>query len=345
MTARPAFGLAGTSTPPPRLGLPLLRSALELRIIGPKLRDLLEAAGARGLRVAADRLVDGKQGSRAVIEYELESTARGRHGRVVAKHFAARAQARRVYRAASSLSDSRPSCGFAVPQPIGWLPELGLVVYVPVEGPSLDEAILQGNGEELVRRTAEALALLHSARLPLDRRFDLRQERLNINAWAGVVATAYPDRAGDVLELADELESAARAISVRADVPIHKDFHYQHVVAGQELALLDLDEMRFGDPSFDVAHFCAYLELLAVRTHNGAEAVEPLTRSFLAEYARCTGWKADERFDFFAAYTYLKIAKQLATARGVRPRPSGAERRAQLAFALERGGSLAKTLA
>jgi aminoglycoside phosphotransferase (APT) family kinase protein len=127
-------------------------------------------------------------------------------------------------------------------------------------------------------------------------------------------------------------------------VPIHKDFHYQHVIVGSRLGLLDLDEMRFGDPAFDLAHFCQYLELLAVREHWPPEAVEPLTRAFLAEYARRTGWKTDGRFRFFAACACLKIAKQLATERGVWPRPRGPEQRAQLAFALERGLSLARSL-
>jgi len=344
MRTRPGSGRSGRLARRSQLVLPLLRPALERRIIEPRLRELLESTGVRRLRLTSGRVVTGKPGSRALIEYGLAGPAGDGQVRVIAKQFARRAQARRVYRAANSLSRQTSRSAFAVPRPIGWLPELALVAYIPVPGHSLGEAILSGGGEEHVRRAARALAALHSSRLPLDRCLDLRRELLNLEVCATLIALAHPQQADASLQLADELKAAGGTLSVEFDVPIHKDFHYQHVIAGRKLTLLDLDEMRFGDPSFDLAHFCEYLELLAEREHCAPEAVEPLTRSFLAEYARRTGWKADERFGFFAACACLKIAKQLATERGVWPRPHGAAQRAQLAFALERGLSLARSL-
>jgi hypothetical protein len=326
-----------------RFGLPLLRRALEPAIVEPKLQELFEPSALRPA-LRSGRLIAVKTGSRALIEYRLEWPGQGRHLHVVAKHFAHRAQARRVYRAASSLSGVRSRFAFAIPPPFGWLAELGLVVYLPLIGPSLDDAILRRNSVEDIRRAAQGLATLHASQASLDRHFDLRRELLNLEASATLVAVQEPDQADAVLQLADELARAGRAMDLRLDVPIHKDFHYQHVVTGPKLGLLDLDEMRFGDPSFDVAHFCAYLDLLALRSHHGPEAIDPLIRSFVAEYAACTGWTPDEGFTFFAACAYLKIAKQLSTGRGVKPRPTGPERRAQLALVVERGRSLAKAL-
>ena len=37
-------------------------------------------------------------------------------------------------------------------------------------------------------------------------------------------------------------------------VPIHKDLHPGHVLVGDDVYVIDLDEARNGDPTFDVAH-------------------------------------------------------------------------------------------
>ena len=54
-----------------------------------------------------------------------------------------------------------------------------------------------------------------------------------------------------------------------------------------------------------------------------------------------TGWVPNERFIYFYAYTSLKIAKQLASMRGLRPRPEGEEQQRQVKLMLDQGiGSL-----
>ena len=68
-------------------------------------------------------------------------------------------------------------------------------------------------------------------------------------------------------------------------MPIHKDFHPGHVLLGDDVCVIDLDEARRGDPTFDVAHFCAYLELLSTARRRRAART-----AFLEEYAAATGW-------------------------------------------------------
>jgi hypothetical protein len=95
--------------------------------------------------------------------------------------------------------------------------------------------------------------------------------------------------------------------------------------------------MRLGDPNFDLAHFCANLHLLAYRTSELPYSFSALQRAFLNAYAAQTHWVADERFVYFYAYTCLKIAKQLCTLRGLRPRPEGEEQHRQVALIIEQG--------
>jgi hypothetical protein len=92
-----------------------------------------------------------------------------------------------------------------------------------------------------------------------------------------------------------------------------------------------------GDPTFDLAHFSAYLDLLAERQGGVAADARALPGVFLDAYARQTGWTRDERFSFFYAYTCIKIARQLCITQGPRPRPAGRERQRQVRLTLDRG--------
>jgi hypothetical protein len=62
-----------------------------------------------------------------------------------------------------------------------------------------------------------------------------------------------------------------------------------------------------------------------------------LRDSFLDAYAALTGWTADERLDYFFAYTCLKIAWQISNGYGPYPRPKGKERHRQLRQVLRQG--------
>ena len=98
--------------------------------------------------------------------------------------------------------------------------------------------------------------------------------------------------------------------------------------------VIDLDELRLGDPNFDLGHFCANLDLLAYREKKSLAALQ---RRFLDTYAGYTNWVRDERFVYFYVYSCIKIAKQLCTMRGPCPRPEGAEQRRQVRMILEKG--------
>jgi aminoglycoside phosphotransferase (APT) family kinase protein len=122
-------------------------------------------------------------------------------------------------------------------------------------------------------------------------------------------------------------------------VPIHKDFHYQHVIDGDGdgVGVVDLDEARMGDAAFDVAHFAVNLHLLAIRTAPSDDDADRWLRPFLVTYSAVTGWSPDDAFRWYAAYTCLKLARQLATGSGPRPRPAGGARGQQVGEILTEG--------
>jgi hypothetical protein len=323
-------------------GLPILQVALNLEVMTANLRPLLLALNHSSSKpeVAHANLVAYKQGNRGLIRYDLVGAPSEAGPVVLGKLFPDPERAARVHEIMRSLwTDvfSRRD-GLEIPRPLGCVPELAMLVLLPLEGRFLDEVITDQRAPEYMDLAAAWLQALHSAKMNLDRRFDLDRELVNLRAWTALIDRRHPDekpRAHRLMELLRELAGNLRLV---LDAPMHKDFHYQHVFVGAGLGVIDFDEVRHGDPNFDVAHFCAHLQLLSCRTPElDRETTEALQDRFLGSYGRYAGWTRDDRLAFFYAYTCLKIAKQLSTTRGVRPRPEGAEEFRQVQAMLQAG--------
>ena len=156
-----------------------------------------------------------------------------------------------------------------------------------------------------VRDAARWLAKLHTSAVQLPRTFVVEREVVSTQEWAAVIGRHRPQLLEPAQRLASQWATFGPHDPSGAPVPIHKDFHAGHLLMGDSVWVIDLDEARQGDPAFDLAHFCAYLELAGDEGGTGQEA-------FLGEYAASTGWTDDGSLARYGAYTWLKVAKQLA---------------------------------
>ena len=330
---------------------PLLAAALDREIVTARLREL-SAVGRRGratVRVArllsTTNNVATTSNRRASILYELERPWRG-SSHVFAKHFGNTVQAKRVHDILVTLRREvfRRSRRLGVPEPLGWVPELSLVLYLPVQGRYLDEQILSDRAGESVGRAAEWLAHLHGAEIALDRSFDLANEVANLGIWAGAVTDSFPEVEDVAQRVLSALRESAPTLDLDQRVPIHKDFHYRHVLVGRKLNVFDFDEMRLGDPSFDLGHFCAYLHLLRYRMRKAPPTLGNLELMFLDKYRKQTGWFRSEQVAFFEIYTCVKTARQLCEMNGVEPRPRGESRLREVRAVLEHAKTVSNRL-
>ncbi len=320
-------------------GLPILRLALDVAAMAPALLPLLAplASGPESAHLSYARLLAYKQGNRGTIRYDVE--ANGRPMTILGKLYPHPTQVARVHAIMKALWQdtfaATPDLG--VPRPLGTVPELSMLVYVPVDGTPLDELLAGSEGPPAVEGTARWLSALHGADLELDRRLHVATEVVNLQAWAALVSATYPEEGPVAARLAAGLTENVGAIDARPETPIHKDFHYKHVLVGSGVRVIDFDEVRHGDPMYDVAHFCAHLRLLACRSADGAAAIANDEGRFLESYVGQSGRSVDSSFPWYAAYTCLKIAKQLCSVRGVRPHPDGEEQDRQLSAMLQQG--------
>ncbi len=293
-----------------------------------RLAPFLEAAGP-GLRVLAARVVAVAPERRAVVAYDTGGAA-GPGPALIAKVYAEPGRAGRLFGLLGRLEE----LGIAAPAPVAHLPELGMVVMTAVAGRTLDAL---GGAERVagVEAAAAWLAALHGSGLELDRTFDLATEGRNLVGWGRQVAALHPSAAVAVERLLERLGGLAGDLRLATTTPLHKDFHHQHTRFGEAgVVVIDLDEVRAGDPAFDAAHFAANLRLLGLREGTADGRLEA---AFLDAYAARTGYAPDRRHRWCHAYTCLKIARQLVRGRGPDPVPAGAERERQLGLILAEG--------
>ncbi|HEX9438124.1 MAG TPA: aminoglycoside phosphotransferase family protein [Roseiflexaceae bacterium] len=321
--------------------LPVLEVALNVEMMTAKMADLLQPLAREGATPAIvyAKLLAYKQGNRGLIHYEVTGTTLGERCLVFGKLYPELNQAERVSQTMLALwSDVFHGLDeVGVPRALGCIAEFAMLVYIPVEGEILGDALDSAAALRYMDLAGTWLGALHRGKLPLDRRFNVANEMVNLQAWAALVSHKYPDQAENAARIATRLKELTAELPFETDAPMHKDFHYGHIVVNSWLKVIDFDEMRLGDPNFDLAHFCANLHLLAYRLNNSPFQFSALQNAFLSAYARVTGWQPNDRFVYFYAYTCLKIAKQLCSMRGLRPRPEGEEQQRQVQLMIAQG--------
>jgi hypothetical protein len=323
--------------------------ALDPQLMNTYLRPRLPwLAQGDGMTVVRCTLLDCKPGKRALVRYEITAPPQRANMVVFGKIYCDLAQLMRVDQVMETLWCALPTRGgCGTPQPLGVVPELAMHLYVPAAGQFLDTLLAGQQATQAMQWTAGWLAALHRQPLPLTKRFDLANELENLAAWAALVGQAYPESAALAHQLLGYMQRQAPSLALATTMPIHKDFHYRHVLVGQGVKVIDFDEVRLGDPTFDLAHFCANLHLLAYRQQGAPDHFRTLERRFLRTYAQRSGqsWTAfvqahREQLRFFYRYTCIKLARQLALGFGPSPAPTGDQRRRQVQMILEQGNQL-----
>ena len=325
---------------------PALWSALNAEImndnLSPMLNDVCSDPSSRVVHRA--KLLAYKPGKRGVIRYDLDQIECQKHFSVFGKLYPEPYLSERAYKVMKTLYDEvfTESTDLGVPEPLGVIPELSMLIFVPAEGKLLGDYIAKRSldGDEVVNAMQLAgkwLAQLHTHKFSLEKEFKVENEVDNIREWAALISKKYPEETRAADHIADYLIQRTTELDFSARVPIHKDFHYEHILINGGLKVFDFDEMRLGDPNFDLAHFCANFYLLAYRNQEHTAQFTDLQNYFLNAYSAETGWQWDEKFLFFYIYSCLKIAKQLCKLRGPRPWPEGDEQQAQVWLMIEQG--------
>jgi aminoglycoside phosphotransferase (APT) family kinase protein len=192
----------------------------------------------------------------------------------------------------------------AVPEPIAYVDRLRVLFTEVVEGPLLRELLRED--EETCVRAGEWLATFHGTALPSPRSCGPAKQRRAVERWSAEAPPLH-ERAGTL--------DAALADLPDPRLPVHYDYYHSQLLAADTGATvaLDLDEAGLGDPAFDLAHFSAHLELLALQWTGDPRHFDGADGAFERGYASVA--PLPEARAALAGFAWFKLAHQLVRRR------------------------------
>jgi aminoglycoside phosphotransferase (APT) family kinase protein len=279
---------------------PLVDLALDPEAVLGLLGGVLQAdaCSARPLKRTSRRLV---------VLYELDGGHP--HTRVVGKWFSTD----RGSIVADELSSLR-RLGFAgpelaVPALVAYIAEVRALFVEAIDGPLLRERLRAE--PSATARAGAWLAAFHGSALTSPRSCGPGKQVGAVARWVR--------RQPQLEKLGRELQAALLSLSDPGR-PVHYDYYHSQVVvpARGPTTVFDLDEAGMGDPAFDVAHFDAHLDLLALRRHGDPAALSGARRAFHSGYERSAPLPSPR--PALQAFAWFKLAYQ-----GLRRRRDEAE--------------------
>jgi len=266
-----------------------------------------------GSRVIAAEVLKHNHGKRCSLAYLLEGDV-GRRARLFAKVFKSRRgaaiflQMRRLHAAVR-----RPD--LVLPHPLGYLPELRMLVTEYLDGYALASDLYDGRSDEAARRMARAILELHACGVGCARRWVPRKELRNTADWiAGLTERDFENRER-AWALLDRLALRSDRLPRKLDLPVHRDFYAdQFWDCDGRTALLDLDDVRAGDPALDLGNFLAHLRLRPLQFPATADGCRLGRDVFLSAYREAAAKRLDlgrdleRRVRFYESTTLVRLA-------------------------------------
>jgi len=138
----------------------------------------------------------------------------------------------------------------------------------------------------------------------------LDYELRKADGWcAELVPRLVPHEAVRLRRAQNALRARAGEVALSPPAMIHRDFYYANVLwDGDQLWVVDFDQLALGDPAQDVGHFLANLHDLARRTAGWDDRIARACETFVAAYRAASGIDPRESARVYRATTFLKLA-------------------------------------
>ncbi len=208
-----------------------------------------------------------------------------------------------------------PQDEFSIPQPLGYLPSLRLLLQEKVGGPVAKEVFT--TGDERIRAAAAERCALWLARFhalapkaglvswPKDyinskamRRYSLKIAKLD-----GRCA----EKAAQLLHRLEDASASLSAVEMRAG---HASYNPRQIILAEgRTVAFDWDGYDVADPARDLARFLVALRRLALGWLGSIRALDGTAEVFLNTYLAAGRPEVKKNLRFFAAATCLNLAK------------------------------------
>jgi aminoglycoside phosphotransferase (APT) family kinase protein len=293
---------------PTDVRLPQLELLQHQELVARELAGLLQE-GPIGVVEAS--VVRHKPGRRCLLRFVVRVGPDGgeRRETFYGKAFAS-GRGAQVYERLRAVAAAAP-CGpdVAIPEPVGYVAPLKLLVQRAVPGEPAHPKLLSGD-EALAARIADALHALHGSSVLLERRHGLDDELAPLPGRVERIAASSGPLAG----LARRCFELA---GVRAERPwpwrwrpTHRDFYHDQVLVGEDgLAVLDWDDAAMSEPAVDIGNFVAHLRLLALQRTGTPDALEGVSAAFVERYRQLDNDLEPGLVRFLEGATLLRLAE------------------------------------
>jgi len=262
-----------------------LTTALDPTQMAPKLGQLLatdSGTDPSAWRVVGVELLKHKPGRRCALAYTVDGP--GGRRQLFAKTFK-NDRGATILVNMSSFHTAISGTSLLVPQPLGYFPEIKMLVTEFIDGRSLATALYDGRSQEPARRMAAAAAIFHACGVACARKWNPKKEIRNTKEWITGLSGRSNGPTPRARSLLDALETAATEMPQDIGLSIHRDFYPEQIRdAFGVTALLDLDDTRAGDPAIDIANFLAHLTLREIQFPEAAHGCEIARSAFVDEY-------------------------------------------------------------
>ncbi len=298
----------GVSFSPTDARLPQLEILQDPAHVARELERLLKDGPVEVVRATVIRY---KPGRRCLLRYDVEVGPPGdaRTETLYGKLFAS-GRGAEVYERLRAVA-SAAACGprVSIPEPVGYVAPLKLLVLHAVPGQPANPSLLAGD-EALAVHIADALHALHRSNVLLHRRHDLVDEMAPLGRRVDRLAASnrvLGMRARDCLALAELRAKGPWSWRFR---PVHRDFYHDQVLVREDgLSLLDWDDAAMSEPTIDVANFLAHLHLLGLQKVGKPDALDDVSAAFTKRYQQLDGDLDPALLRFLQGTTLLRLAE------------------------------------
>jgi hypothetical protein len=253
-----------------------------------------------------------------------------------------------VYQAMDTirLAGFGPDDVFSIPQPLGYLPDLRLLLLQNVSGVRAKHVLLTGVQRDRVaaaERCARWLVRFHAVAPHTGQPFRVAEVLDSLDEWSHpFVATGLPlvRRAN---RLRHALERAAGRLEPTKPCGGHGHYTCRQVVLsqghrvrfdsgavigltgsavlrGERTVALECDKLDLADPCRDLASFLVDLKRLAWKHPACSRALDHAAESFLNTYRACSRTRVGDNLPFYAAARCLRLAARDLAQRRNEPR-------------------------
>ncbi len=286
--------------------LPGMQRALDAVHMQPVLSEVLERVGGpvslSHIRAELLKYVPGKRG---VIAYHLAFADHSASARVVYGKLYRKARGQEVFSTLQTLwqiSQAQPSA-FSLPQPLAYLPELGMVLQTAASGRALTSFSQPDELFSAVQAAAKSLAALHRlpVRLGAVKTFQEHVEKY-CHPGPEALAREHPELAPLVFELIAMMR-ADESLQTAEPCLVHGDLNLAQIFITAERALfIDFDGFCSSHAALDVGNF-----LVTLAERFGEKSGE-LRHGFLEAYLAAAATTKLPALRTYQAFAYLRRA-------------------------------------